>query len=88
MQLSGSLHAHSSKDTAGVSHDVDVCGSCTFIISCMVWMQVNKGRMFFWFFEAQTKTPEREPLVIWMTGKGHAHGRVSSVSAFDLLSWH
>jgi len=31
-------------------------------------LQINKGRMFFWFFEAQKSKPEDHPLIIWMTG--------------------
>ena len=38
-------------------------------VACLCAMQVNKGRMFFWFFEAQKPKPEDQPLVIWMTGR-------------------
>ena len=50
-------------------------------MACLCVMQVNKGRMFFWFFEAQKPKPEEQPLVIWMTGR-------SPITLHELLqSW-
>jgi hypothetical protein len=37
-------------------------------MACVCVTQVNKGRMFFWFFEAQKPKPEEQSLIVWMTG--------------------
>ncbi len=49
---------------------IEVIVSCTpgAMARTILSLQVNKGRMFFWFFEAQKARPEEQPLIIWMTG--------------------